>query len=223
MHTDYNDRNQFVPLSEADHWKLENSSQDLRGQPLLSREGESLGTVREMIINRERERVAALILSDGRTVPIDQVELRDNSAYLMSDTDIAGRSETGLGNEQHIPIIEDRMVVGKREVESGGVHVRTHMEERPVEETVMLRKEHVDVERRPVTDGRIEAGQADRLMGDREFNVTATSEEAVIGRDARVKEELVIRKDVDSRAEKVTGTERHTEVDIDKVPSSDRR
>jgi hypothetical protein len=49
-----------------------------------------------------------------------------------------------------IPIIEEELQVSKRTVETGGVRVETHITERPVEKTLTLREEEINVERRPV-------------------------------------------------------------------------
>lgn len=111
-----------------------------------------------------------------------------------------------------IPIVEERLTVGKRDVERGRVRVRSYVVETPVEEQVTLRKEHVDVERRvvdrPVTD-------ADRLFQDRTIEATETSEEAVVSKEARVTEEVVIRKDASERVETVRDTVRRTEVEVE--------
>ena len=42
-----------------------------------------------------------------------------------------------------------------------------------------------------------------------------TREEAVVSKEARVKEELVVRKDVDQRTETVSDTVRSTEVEVE--------
>ncbi len=49
-----------------------------------------------------------------------------------------------------IQVAEERLVVGKREVERGGVRVRSYVVETPVSEQVRLREERVSIERRPV-------------------------------------------------------------------------
>src|SRR5690349_4002335 len=51
---------------------------------------------------------------------------------------------------QTLPVVEEQLKVGKRQVEGGGVRVFTHTSERPVEEQVTLREERASVERRPV-------------------------------------------------------------------------
>src|SRR4030095_5074626 len=54
------------------------------------------------------------------------------------------------GPEEVLPVVEERLRIGKRPVASGAVRVYSRVTERPVEERVPLREEHVRVERRPV-------------------------------------------------------------------------
>jgi len=120
---------------------------------------------------------------------------------------------TDMTGEQSIPVVEETLRVGKRDTSTGRVRVRSYVVETPIEEQVTLRQEHVDVERRavdrPVTD-------ADRLFEDRTIEATETSEEAVVAKEARVTEEVVIHKDVDQRTETVRDTLRRTEVEVDR-------
>ncbi|HEX8449083.1 MAG TPA: YsnF/AvaK domain-containing protein, partial [Allosphingosinicella sp.] len=117
--------------------------------------------------------------------------------------------------EETIPIVEEELRVGKREVERGGARVRSYVTETPVSEQVSLREEHVSVERRPVDR---ELGQSELqgdMMKDREVSMTETAEQAVVGKEARVTEELVVRKTAEERTETVEDNVRHTEVEID--------
>jgi uncharacterized protein (TIGR02271 family) len=129
------------------------------------------------------------------------------------------RSERdNIVEEERIPIVEEQLRVGKREVNRGGAHVRSYVRETPVSEQVNLREENISVERKPVVDsGPLSQRDLDRtdLMEDQEIEMRATGEEAVIGKDARVTEELVIKKTADNRTENVQDTVRHTEVDVD--------
>src|SRR5213075_3300877 len=61
-----------------------------------------------------------------------------------------GDRELRPGEEGELDVVEEQLEVGKRAVDKGGVRVRRTVEERPVEEDVKLREEHVNVERRPV-------------------------------------------------------------------------
>jgi uncharacterized protein (TIGR02271 family) len=135
-----------------------------------------------------------------------------------------GRSDTsGTIAEEHIPLVEEELVVGKREVTRGGARVRTYVRETPVHEQVTLREEHVDVERRPVTGERIDPARASEMLQDRTIEMTETAEEAVVAKEARVREEVVVRKTADEHVEQIDDTVRRTEVDIDEnVDSKDR-
>lgn len=116
-----------------------------------------------------------------------------------------------------IQLVEERLVVGKREVERGGVRVRSYVVETPVEEQVTLRDEHVDIERRAV-DRPIAAGED--AFRERTLEMTETGEEAVVGKQAFVKEEIDLKKDVGQRTEEVRDTVRHTEVEVERTDAA---
>ena len=124
-------------------------------------------------------------------------------------------SERVSTGDEVIPVAEEHLRVGKRDVSHGRVRIRSYVVETPVSEQVNLREERVEVERRPVS-GTMQAGS---LSGDpfqeRTIEVEERGEEAVVSKDARVKEELVIRKDVEQRTETVSDTVRSTEVEVE--------
>jgi uncharacterized protein (TIGR02271 family) len=120
-------------------------------------------------------------------------------------------------NEAVIPIVEEELAVGKREVQRGGVRVYTHITERPVEEQVTLHEEHVHVERHPVNRVATEADLASALT-EQTLNVTERAEEAVVSKQARVVEEVVVGKEATERTETIHDTVRRTDVDVDTIP-----
>lgn len=134
-----------------------------------------------------------------------------------------GRSGTALHDhdqeEATIPVVEEELRVGKRQVESGSVRVRTHVEEKPVEETVNLREEHVNVERRPVNRAANPADLNAFAEGTLEFSEMA--EEAVVDKQARVVEEVVVKKDAREHQQKVRDTVRRTDVDVERIDGDD--
>jgi stress response protein YsnF len=73
----------------------------------------------------------------------------------------------------------------------------------------------VDVERHPVS-GTTQAGS---LSGDpfqeRTIEVEERGEEAVVSKEARVVEEVVVRKEAEQRTETISDTVRRTEVDVE--------
>jgi len=155
---------------------------------------------------------------------------RQSGAFgqLGSDQDNRGAMDTSTARtggyaessreteEEHIPIVNEELRVGKREVERGGARVRSYVRETPVHEQVNLREEHVSIERRPVTGDATRTGaMGGDVFQNREIEMTEHAEEAVVSKEARVNEELVIRKTAEEHVEQIDDTVRHTEVDVD--------
>lgn len=146
------------------------------------------------------------ILEASNAIDFDRSQKEWRSEGWAPETNAAAR------DEQVIPLAEERLRVGKRDVERGGVKVRSYVLETPVHEQIGLREEHVSVERRPV-DRPVGAGGAD--FKDRSVEMTETAEEAVISKDAVVREEVVVRKESSERRQGIDEKVRRTEVEID--------
>lgn len=119
--------------------------------------------------------------------------------------------------EDTIPVIEERLRIGKREVNRGSVRVRSYIVEEPVHEEVTLREEHVGIERRPVdapVRPVVKGGPGD-LFQERTIELSESAEQAVVGKEARVTEEVVVSKTADERVESIDDTVRHTRVDVE--------
>lgn len=117
-------------------------------------------------------------------------------------------------------VVEEQLVVGKREMERGGVRVRSYVTETPVHEQIALRKERVNVDRRPVN--RVVDGVGADAFQESTVELTETSEEAVVGKQARVVEEVVVSKDVDVVTKDVEGTVRRKDVEVEQLGTTDR-
>jgi uncharacterized protein (TIGR02271 family) len=122
-----------------------------------------------------------------------------------------GSDRAGRG-EEVIPVAEEHLNVGKRDVSHGRVRVRSYAVETPVNEQVNLREERVEVERRPADRG---LHSVEDAFQERTIEMEERQEEAVVSKEARVKEELVVKKDVEQRTETVSDTVRSTEVEIE--------
>ncbi len=118
-------------------------------------------------------------------------------------------------NTTTIPVIEEELQVGKREVEKGGIRLRTRVVESPVSENINLREEKVTVNRTPVDRP---ANSSDLQEG--EIEITERAEVPVVSKEARVVEEVSLNKEVTEREETVSDTVRKTEVDVDKTGKS---
>ncbi len=136
----------------------------------------------------------------------DRTEERINED---TDTDIKESKD----QETTIPVIEETLDVGKKEVERGGIRIRQRVVEKPVEENINLREEHVKVDRknvdRPATDRDFDNAN------DQNIEIREHAEVPVVNKEARVVEEIRVTKEVTNREEKVKDTVRKTEVDVD--------
>lgn len=151
---------------------------------------------------------------------VDDNGVVDGQSFAQSpDSTVTARQTADLPSSAGadavtLPVVEEQLHVGKREVEGGGVRVRQRIVETPVEETVRLREEHVHVERRAVDRPLTEA---DTRLQEDVIELTERAEEAVVSKQARVVEEVVVGKQVTEREETVRDTVRRTDVDVQEV------
>ncbi len=129
----------------------------------------------------------------------------------------AGASVAGAAADK-IEVVKEDLRVGKRAVEQGGVRVTSHVIETPVEEQVRLHEERVSVDRRPIN--RPLTGAAADAFRDRTISATAMSEQAIVSKEARVVEEIGLRKEAADRVETVRDTVRETKVDVEREPGT---
>ena len=135
-------------------------------------------------------------------------------------SDLTG-SDRSYDDSKKIPIIEENLEVGKREVNTGGVRLRSRIVERPIEESIRLREERVNVERntvdRPATDADFSNFE------ERDIEMVERAEVPVVNKQARVVEEVSLNKEVEERSETISDTVRRTEVDVDDLDNDNLR
>lgn len=125
-------------------------------------------------------------------------------------SDMAARS--AATDEEVVPVVEEELRIGKRDVNLGRVRVRSYVVEEPVSEQLNLRGERVEVERRPVDRP---VGATDAAFTERAIEAEEHVEEPVVSKEARIKEEIALRRQAEERTEQVSGTVRHTEVEVE--------
>ncbi len=161
------------------------------------------------MVDRERE-----LRSSGFAPPVAAAA---PLAAVAAERDL---SRSAQHAEAVIPVMEERLTVGTRQVERGGVRVRAYVVEEPVREAVALREERVEVERRPVQARAVDAGD---VFQERDIELTETAEELVVSKEARVVEEIALRKEAAERVETVQDTVRHTEVEVEDLGATPPR
>jgi uncharacterized protein (TIGR02271 family) len=170
-------------------------------------------------------------LDDG--IGRDADGLRASSGSLQGTASLQGSNDASLGGtavtgqsmqrdlsqssdtSRAIPVVQEELKVGKREVQRGGVRVFSRVVETPVDQTIGLREEHVSVERRPV-DQPISSADASAFK-EQSIELRETAEEAVVQKSARVVEEVLVGKEVSQRQEQIHDTVRHTEVQVENL------
>ncbi len=157
------------------------------------------------------ERVLSLLASIRSQAPAQPVETS------------AAEQPASPAEEQRIPLVEDELRIGTREVVRGGARVRTKIVDTPVHEEVELLAEQASVDRRPVnrrlTDEEVvEAG----LLKERVIEISEMREEAVVSKETFVREELVVRKTVEQRIEHIDETVRRTEATVEDISAGTR-
>ncbi|MCC9167574.1 YsnF/AvaK domain-containing protein [Pontibacter harenae] len=165
---------------------------------------------------QEAERASEILDSCGA------VDVEDRSRQLRSTTGVTGAApSTGQQTTSPgaVPIIEEKTNIGKREVESGGVRLKSRIIERPVHENLRLREERVNVERNPVNRPATDRDLSTFKEG--ETTVTAHSEIPMVNKEARVVEEVKVGKESRIRNERIEETERKTDVEVDKLRKDD--
>lgn len=153
------------------------------------------------------------------------IALLSKSGVVEFDEDDHEASEGSAadrGNEIRVPVGEERLTVGIHAKDEGGIRATSHIAEQPVHGRVHLYDYRVSIERRAVdrAAGANDHDPLEDLFRERVIEMTETTDEVRFIKEARVREEIVIRKEVHQRTEEVDTTLRHTEVDIQKVPTA---
>ncbi|RZI44346.1 DUF2382 domain-containing protein [Herbaspirillum sp. HC18] len=164
---------------------------------------------------------AAPMFTDAEIQQDRSLYTQGSTASTAGTAGTASTAQPATGEQTRIPIVEEELKIGKRSVQRGGVRLYTRVIETPVQESVELRQEHVNVERRPVDQPAAEADMAAFKEGTVELRESA--EEPVVSKTARVVEEVVASKDVTRETADVNDTVRKTEVDVEPLGASASR
>ncbi len=118
-----------------------------------------------------------------------------------------------------VPVFEEQLVVGKQRQETGRVHLHKEVVTEQQSIPVTLRHEEVTVERVAFT-GQTSAADLKNAFQDQDFEVKVMGEEAVVGKQAHVVEEVRLHKDDTQEQQQVTGTVRKERVVVDETDTT---
>jgi stress response protein YsnF len=192
---------------------LFDSEEDSRKYATVARRG-TVVTVQAR--SQEEAHRASEIMDAFGAIDVDE-RVREYEGELHEHEAESSRGEnrnySNEGRSRSIPVIEEDFQVGKREVQSGGVRIRSRIIERPVEESLRLREEFVNVERNPVNRPANESDLS--TFKEEEIEMKQTAEIPVVKKEARVVEEVNLKKDVRERDEVIKDTVKRKDVEVE--------
>lgn len=184
--------------------------------------------VTAMAESDEKSAIASDILSQHHPVDIEQRWQewfpgdRTMSASERNDASIGGqdfaRGRLTDIESRAIPVVEEQVKIGKREVQRGGVRIYQHSTEIPIQQDLELQEERVTVDRVPV-----DRLATDADFKDETFEMREMKEEAVVQKQARVVEEVRVGKERKQRTERIRETARRTDVEVEQLGAEDYR
>jgi len=135
---------------------------------------------------------------------------------VVSPTDRpeAGVSRTETGETTAIPLHEEEIHVGKRQVETAGIRLRKVVRTEVVSQPVELKREDVVIERVPASESTQETGG--RQFEGESIYIPLRREEAVIDKETRVREEVRARKTQGTERQNITGQVRKEDIEVEK-------
>ena len=143
---------------------------------------------------------------------MQRASLQSFSSYSpTSDTRITGRMPEQANGTQVIPVGEERLNVATRTVQGETTRIRRRVVAQPVEQQVTLRDEKVVVERRPATG----SNPKPDVLTETVIEMSDSTQVPTVWKSLHVAEEVVLRKQVTERTEKVRETVRRDVVDVE--------
>ncbi len=164
---------------------------------------------------------------DGGKRKFDEVESNLRKDYEAAKTDLpwdkarpaakAAWTRAERGEAIKVPITEEQVKVGKREVETGAVNIRKEVRQETVNTPVTLKREELVVERVKTGGGSVPAD----AFREGEVRIPLKQEEAVVEKEAKVVGEVRVGKKEETEQRTVSETVRKEEVKIDEKGKSD--
>ena len=194
--------------------------------------GEDRPTERSAVYTEAVRRGTSVVVVDAQDD--DQAERASALLHELGAVDVDERAKewraggwTGYDDDRPgdregvLDVVQEELQVGKRNVDHGGVRVFQRVSQKTVRELVRLREERAVVERRPVN----REATAEDLSTFREgsIEVRETAEEPVVGKRARVVEEVRVGKEVQEREQTIEDTVRRKDVAVERIEGQSGR
>lgn len=116
-----------------------------------------------------------------------------------------------LAEERTIPLKEEELKIGKRQVEAGGIRLRKIIRTETINQPIELQREEIVVERVPSN----QAPAAEGKFANEDIYIPLRREEPVVQKDARVVEEVHVGKKVEVERHQISEQVRKEEMEVD--------
>jgi uncharacterized protein (TIGR02271 family) len=148
--------------------------------------------------------------------PAARVETIENAIAeepIAAVQKVAVPAKFAATNDQVLRLAEEQLQVGKQMVEDGSTRVRRFTTERDVSADVTLHEEHAQILRRAITDPAY-VGSID--WADAQIEIVETAEHALVGKTARIVEEVALKKVGTDHVETVHDKIRRQQVEVER-------
>jgi uncharacterized protein (TIGR02271 family) len=176
--------------------------QDIRqGMAVYTADGQTLGTVERM----QRD----TLMVGGQTIPRTAVSRVTGDGVYLDGSYATGQQE----GEIRVAVAEERLSVGKREIELGQVEIRKTVTEEEQVVPVTLRREEVHIEEVDIADRPLRP--EDDAFNPGVITVNLRGEEAVVTKETVVTGEVVIDTERVAEERRISDTVRKQHVEVD--------
>ncbi len=181
-----------------------------KGMQIFGSDNQMFGTVEEVqdryvIVNGQRYEANAFTMEGNRLM------MAGNKANANMQT----------AGEIRVPVAEEQLNVGKREVGGGSVSVHKTVTQEQVNIPVELYREEAHIEKVDTTDRPLRPGED--AFKEETFEIPLRAEEAVVSKEAIVTGEVVVNKTQETERRNVTDTVRRERVEVDRQEATTQR
>ena len=131
------------------------------------------------------------------------------------DADEALKQTASLTDTETMKLYEERMIVDKDRIKTGEVAIDKHIESETTRISMPIEKEHIVIERVPTSGETVATDNVDAFQNNETVRMEVYEETPDIHKEAFLREEVSIRKEVTQEMLNEEATLRREELDID--------
>ena len=158
---------------------------------------------------------AATIMRQHGVEEFDIYDIPGAKAPVVDNVDEDIRTRTDINDTDKIRLYEERLMVNKQRAKAGEVAIGKRVETETAQVAVPVEKERVVIERSDATTGTAVTPGTANFAGGEVARVDVYEEKADIAKQAFVREEVKVRKEVETDTVQARETVRREELDVD--------